>query len=45
MTNGALVVVALDAIATVIWHSMRQVLPVEGDAEVAVGEAWPVPVR
>ena len=33
MTSGTLVLVALDAIGTVIWYSMFRVLPAEGDAE------------
>ena len=33
MTSEALVVAALDAIATVIWYPMLQVLPVEGGAD------------
>ena len=33
MTSGALVVAALDAIATVIWYSMLQVLAAEGGAD------------
>ena len=33
MTSGTLVVAAVDAIATMIWYSMRQVLPVEGGAD------------
>ena len=33
MTSGTLVVAAVDAIATVIWYSMLQVLPTEGGAE------------
>ena len=33
MTSGALVVAALDAIATVIWYSMLAVLPAEGGAD------------
>jgi len=45
VASGALVSAALDATGAVIWYSMVQVLPAEGGAEVAVGEAWPVPVR
>jgi hypothetical protein len=33
VTSGTLVVAAVDAIATVIWYSMLQVLPVEGGAD------------
>jgi len=33
VTSGTPVVAALDAIATVIWYSMRQVLPAEGGAD------------
>ena len=33
MTSGALVVAAVDAIATVMWYSMIEVLPVEGGAD------------
>ena len=33
MTSGTLALAAVDAIATVIWYSMLQVLPVEGGAD------------
>jgi len=33
VTSGTPVLAALDAIATVIWYSMLQVLPAEGDAD------------
>jgi hypothetical protein len=33
VTSGTLVLAALDAIATVIWYSMLQVLPVEDGAD------------
>jgi hypothetical protein len=33
VSSGALVLAALDAIGTVIWHSMIEVLPTEGGAD------------
>jgi len=33
VTSGTLALAAVDAIATVIWYSMLQVLPVEGGAD------------
>ena len=33
MTSGTLVLAAVDAIATVIWYSMLEVLPVEGGGD------------
>jgi hypothetical protein len=45
MTSGTPVLAALDAIGTVIWHSMLEVLPAEDGADGCRGGAWPVPVR
>jgi hypothetical protein len=39
VTSGRLVLTAVDAIATVVWYSMLQVLPVEGGAEGRCGRS------
>jgi hypothetical protein len=45
VSSGAVVLAALGAIGLVIWYSMLQVCRPRAVLTVAVGEAWPVPVR